>query len=250
MNGSFYHRIPWEQGQYCMETTSTSALALNIAKEQYQKNIDIVNSFMCQMQLPDGSWDIGIPGIRKNRRSPSIAGFVCSALLCQNIHTENVQKGIEFIMSSQYEDGQWGDMAYNTYYYYTYPILLALKLFHEENSVTYKRAVDFIHKTQNPNGSFGVEIAGRPSVELRTSLALNSLLVSPRKEDLESIDKGISWLKKHQQSDGHWGGGYYNIERKPDKKEDIYATDMAIFALARYLRFKSGHPLLCPGSSN
>ena len=230
---------------YCAETTAVCLLALALNGENVSTGI----SFILNTQSPNGSWEIGIPGI-KDRFFPSITGLELVTLMCLGIFNENVSSGIEYVQESQLEDGSWGTSweYYDTPYYATYPNLLALKLYGLETSDSYKRAVRYIKQNQNQDGSWGRQIPDRPSKALRTSLALNSLLISPNNSDLSSVERGINWLIENQSDDGHWDGGYFvgfNL-----KKEDIYATNMAVLALKRYLCFKNDEPLLCPNCGN
>jgi prenyltransferase beta subunit len=241
-DGSFYHTVSFKKDYYCMETTSISIIALSGNKESINKG----TFFILDKQTKNGSWEIGTPFINKERFFPSISGFALISLMCQNIYNGNISKGIEYIQKSQLEDGSWGNswIYYDTPYYAIYVNLLALKLYGMEDSDNYKKAIDYIQENQNSDGSWGGKNTGRPSKSLRTSLALNSLLINPDKENSETIEKGFEWLIKKQSYDGHWEGGYFvNV---PDKKEDIFATDMAILALIRYKSYKNNEIFLCP----
>jgi len=231
-DGSFFHAISFEKDDYCMETTAECLLALAIVKKDIKKGIQ----FMLNKQNIDGSWEIGTPGIIKRRSWPSIAGFVLNALLCLGASSNQISKGIEFLLKKQHDDGSWGSnwIYYDTPYYPTFSILSALKQYNLIESDSYKRAVNFIKKNQNPDGSWGSDITDkpRPSKSLRTALALNSLLISPFKSDFKSIENGINWLLNVQESDGCWDGGYF--VNWPGKKEDIYTTSLAIYAIKKY----------------
>ncbi len=231
-DGSFYHTISSKKDEYCMETTPVCILALSAAKKDVRKGIE----FMLDKQNPDGSWEIGTPEIIKRRFWPSIAGFVISTLLHLKISSNQISKGIDFLIEKQQEDGSWGSnwVYYDTPYYPMHAILLAFELYGLNKSMNYKKAVNYIFEKQNNDGSWYIETTDkpRPSRALRTTLALNSLLVSPDNSHLESVEKGVKWLLGEQKSDGHWDGGYF--VNWPGKKEDIYTTSMAIRALNKY----------------
>jgi squalene cyclase len=231
-DGSFYYTISYEKDEYCMETTSIGVLALAITQKNVSKNID----FILSKQNPDGSWEIGIPRITKYRCWPSITGYTLNTLLSMNVSSDQISKGIKFLLKEQQENGSWGSkwMYYDTPYYPIHAILPALKLNGLKNDERYLKAIRFIEKNQNKDGSWEYESTDkpRPSVSLRTALALNSLLVSPDQSDLKCIEKGIKWLINAQKNNGCWDGGYF--VNWPGKKEDIYTTCVAIRALKQF----------------
>lgn len=240
-DGSFYSAVSFEKEHYCMETTSVSLLALAAADKDISRGIQ----FILDKQRSDGSWEIGIPQIETERSFPSVTGHVLSTLLCLNVKEDTISEGMTYLLKTQKSDGSWGKswVYYDTPYYATHMNLLALKLYGVELGRNYRRAVAFIKKSQNLNGSWGIDGIDRPSLALRTSLALNSLLIFPDKTDSQSIDKGIDWLWKNQSPDGHWNGGcFVNFS---GKKEDIFCTAVAILALKRYEAYQRNEMLLC-----
>lgn len=139
-------------------------------------------------------------------------------------------------MFPQGRNGGWGrtPLAYDSSFYPLFPVLQALALSKQDMSDQYRKAVQFIINKQNIDGSFAKESRhDLPSRELRTALALNALLVAPVDLDRRSIDKGIDWLLKKQRADGSWNGRFYP-GLKNEKKEDIFATAMALLALHNY----------------
>ena len=101
-----------------------------------------------------------------------------------------------------------------------------------DNSPSFKNAVKYIIKKQNADGSWGVKNRNRPSKNLRTSLALNSLIISNSPHNKKRIEKGINWLLNTQKSDGSWDGGMF--VGWPGKKEDIFTTTTVIRMLNKY----------------
>ena len=241
-DGSFYSRVSFKKDEYCMETTPASVLALAIAKKDVSEGV----LFMLNKQDSDGSWEIGIPEIKMDKFFPSVTGYVLSMIMCLNVSNDNISKGIEYLLKTQQDDGSWGKSSiyYDTPYYATSVNLLSLKLYGLEESDNYKRAISYIKINQNEDGSWGKDSVDRPSRALRTSLALNSLLISPDKSDSKSIEKGIKWLIKNQKPEGYWDGGYFVIF--PGKKEDIFCTAVSILALERYESSKKNGALICP----
>jgi len=231
-DGSYYYNESFQEDEYCMETT---AVCINVLRKAGY-NIDKGINFILGKQQYDGSWEIGNLHITKYRNFPSITGFVLRTLLSNNISLNHIEKGIKFLKQTQQDDGSWGNkwMYYDTPFYPIHVILKAFKLHGIEDSERYRKAVDFVKNIQNDDGSWCIDTRDRdkPSRELRTTLALDSLLVHPTEDTLNSIEKGVEWLIKNQQSDGRWDGGIF--VGWSGKKEDIYATSMSINALKKY----------------
>ncbi|KYK23234.1 hypothetical protein AYK24_07800 [Thermoplasmatales archaeon SG8-52-4] len=231
-DGSFSYTLSYDKDNYCMETTSTCLLVLEKLKQDVTKCIE----FILNKQKNDGSWEIGIPEMIKHRFWPSITGHVLYSLLLLNISNENISKGFDYLFKKQLTDGSWGSswIYYDTPYYSTYVILPALKLYGLENDERFNKCIKFIEKNQNKDGSWCIDTTDkpRPSKSLRTSLALNSLLISPRKSNKNIINNGINWLINNQRKDGSWDGGYF--VNWPGKKEDILATSYAIRSISKF----------------
>jgi len=232
-DGSFSHDVNFKKNHYCIETTSVCLHALSINKKDITKGIN----FIIEKQNSDGSWDIGTPEIIKYRRWPSVTGFALNILIDYYSNKENITKGIEYILNSQLNDGSWGSkwIYYDTSYYTLYPILSSLKKSGHENSPNYNNAIQFIKNNQNSDGSWieNTTDKPKPSICLRTSLALCSLLITPNQNNIYKIEKGIEYLINQQENEGYWDGGYF--VNWPNKKEDIYTTSMSINVLTKYL---------------
>jgi len=233
-DGSYSHDVNFKKNHYCIETTSTCLQALSINNENITKGIN----FIIDKQNPDGSWDIGTPEIIKYRKWPSITGFALNILIDFDRSKTNVIKGIGYILKSQLKDGSCGSkwIYYDTPYYTLYPILSSLEKSGRANSKNYQKAINYIVANQNSNGSWTEETTNKPkpSIALRTSLALYSLLISPNENNKNTIEKGIGYLLNQQEDDGHWNGGFF--VNWPNKKEDIYVTSMSINVLVNYLK--------------
>jgi len=232
----FYVSSKFKKNDYCLETTPTCILALNTAKKEMDRNV----KFILNRQSKNGSWEIGIPDMKKHRFWPSITGHVLRTLLYLNVSSIQISKGIKFLLEKQQADGSWGSswIYYDTPYYPIHVILQSLNQYGLEESENYKKSIDFIKKNQNIDGSWCMDTTDkpRPSRSLRTSLALYSLLISSDESNLRSIEKGIKWLVIEQESDGRWDGGFF--VNWPGKKEDIYTTSMAILSLKKYEQYK------------
>ncbi len=231
-DGSFYHTISYKPNEYCMETTPICTLALWLDDKDVEKSI----SFILDKQESNGSWEIGTPEIIKRRYWPSITGFVINTLLRLNMTNEKISKGIDYLLVTQLEDGSWGSnwVYYDTPFYPMHTILSSLNIYGLDESDYYKKGINFILKNQNKKGFWSIikKDKPRPSEALRSALALNCLIISPKKTYFKSINKGIDWLLSKQKSDGSWDGGYF--VNWPGKKEDIYTTCIALQAINDY----------------
>jgi len=236
---SYYPSSIYKKNEYGMETTPFTALALH---KMGVKTDKIIN-FILNKQHPDGSWDIGVPEVTKRRHWPSVTGSVLYSLLSIGIKSKKIDKGIDYLINSQNDDGSWGSnwVYYDSPYYPTHVILPSLKLYGLENSNTYTKAIEYIISTQKKDGSWNnkTNYKYKPSIEMRTALALNSLLVNSIDSEYNKIKKGIDWLINTQKSDGHWSGGYFvgwgpDSGIHPGKKEDIYTTSLALRAFMNY----------------
>ena len=97
-----------------------------------------------------------------------------------------------------------------------------------------KRAIRFTRDRQTPDGSWGdVVDPFTPSREVWTALAVLTLQAVSAQEEREAIQRGIAYLLRRQQPDGHWIGGFFNsdIVKNSEKKEDIYLTSIIIVLL-------------------
>ena len=152
-----------------------------------------------------------------------------------NIKSDRIDKGIKFLLERQQPNGSWGShwVYYDTPYYPIHTIILALKKANLEKNPSFEKAINFIIKEQNLDGSWEKEIENRPSKNLKTALALNSLLTTDKESIKVKIEKGINWLLNTQKSDGSWAGGEF--AGWPGKKEDIFTTSTVVRALNKYI---------------
>ena len=236
-DGSFYHTISFAEQEFCIETTAVGLLALWLGgkKQETQKGA----SFLLHKQSPSGSWEIGTPAIKRDRFFPSVTGYALSTLALLELSPDNDNKGIDFILDSQQSDGSWGSspVYYGTPYYSIRANLLTLKLHNQQESTSYQKAIQYVLDNQNQDGSWGPPGSPRPSRALRTTLAINSLLIHPNKQCLPAIQAGVFWLIQEQKEAGNWDGGFF-VENF-HKKEDVFTTAMAILALKRYMHYMS-----------
>lgn len=119
-------------------------------------------------------------------------------------YSNNVKKGIEFIVQSQESRGYWKSTWYHGPYYGIY---VCTRLLIATNSDTHviARAITYLHSSQKIDGSWGYAEKGDP---LNTAFALISLAAvwSYNKElvSYNQVLKGFDFLKKTVNPNGSW----------------------------------------------
>ncbi|MEF8849057.1 MAG: prenyltransferase/squalene oxidase repeat-containing protein [Candidatus Thermoplasmatota archaeon] len=229
---SFYVSSTYNDNQYCMETTPTVVSTF----KKYGIKLNETIEFIKKKQKKKGYWEIGIPEITKYKDWPSITGFALNSLSDSKFNSEKTKMAIEWLKNKQKADGSWGHhfIYYDTPFYPMHIVLKVLKENNLQDTPVFIRAIKFVINKQKKEGfwDIGTKYEKKPSVELRTSLALLSLLKSDNEQHIVNLKKGVRWLIKKQKISGSWDGGYF--VGWPGKKEDIYSTSLSISALKEY----------------
>jgi len=229
---SFYVSSTYKENQYCMETTPTVSSAFKKHGIILNETID----FIVKKQKKEGYWEIGIPEIVKYKDWPSVTGFALNSLSGFESILDNIQIGIAWLKDKQQKNGSWGHhfIYYDSPFYPMHIILKVLKENNLQDTPTFEKAIRYVIEKQKKEGYWEIETKyeKKPSVELRTSLALLCLLKSDKEQNILCLEKGIEWLIKKQEKNGCWNGGFF--VGWPGKKEDIYTTSLAISALKEY----------------
>lgn len=227
---------------YCVETTSTGIRAYAAAGKRAQA--EKLREFLFSVQEADGGWKIGYPEAKTFPNGevlevyPSVTGFALAGAASVPVHRPNVDRGLAWLAARQKATGDWGSFwdYFGTPYYATAQIVSAFVAWDRPDDPVVQRALSFTRKHQNPDGSWGaVQEPFTPSRELWTALAVLTLQAANDTGEQETIQRGIKYLLEHQQPDGRWLGGFFKSEIVLDKekKEDIYATSLAIVALTQ-----------------
>lgn len=225
---------------HCVETTGTAVRAYAAGGKRGQA--EALSKFLFSVQEPDGNWKIGYPEASSYPNGavlevfPSVTGFALAGTAIASSDRAEAERGLAWLAAHQKPAGDWG--AYPDYfwtpYYATAQIVAGFAGWGRPNDPVVKRALSFTRDHQNADGSWGD--AGEPltpSRELWTALALRTLEAAPDADSKSAIDRGIAYLISRQQPDGHWIGGYFKSAFVTDseKKEDVYATSLAVVAL-------------------
>lgn len=229
------------KGAVCVETSAEYVRLLNAVYGPLDGSMRVKSAILRSQQQKNGVWTIQNPEIPKEWQSfPSVTAFVFRALLASDTPPNHFDGGLEFLKHSQNEEGHWGvsPYYYGTPFYAMAPVLEVLSHNPSKYGETLTRAKAYLTRSQRIDGSWYYKVGhfiGYPSAELQTALALLSCTrcnLGPRSN---VFDKGIKWLIQKQKKDGSWDGGYfpYNDPRKI-KKEDLYATTLALKVLYDY----------------
>ncbi|MBB5160020.1 prenyltransferase/squalene oxidase repeat-containing protein [Saccharopolyspora phatthalungensis] len=221
--------------EYCTETTSeyiSSLTHLGLVDEAKKKAM-----VLRSQQLPSGPWSEVHPHVPKAFQTvPSVTGFALGALLGLDIEPLYVDEALNFLVSTQHDDGHFGInwFYYNTYYYLTRPVTAALANFGHYTAVAATR--DFVLSQQREDGSWYTQVQGFSdfsSPELHTTLALETLVHAGMDADERAVSKGIAWLLTRLRPDGSWYGGPYPYPETDSYRDfralqDVYATSQVL----------------------
>ncbi len=227
---------------HCVETTATALRAYAAAGRQSQA--EALGKFLFSVQEADGGWKIGYPEAATAFPNgavlevfPSVTGFALAGAAPLPSERAKAERGLAWLAARQKPEGDWG--AYPDYfwtpYYATAQIAAAYAGWGHAKDPAVTRVLRFTSERQNRDGSWGDAGEPRtPSRELWTALALLTLEAGGDHAPRKAVKRGIAYLLKRQQPDGRWVGGYFKSVLVPDveKKEDVYATSLAVMALS------------------
>jgi squalene cyclase len=228
------------RSQYCIETSAAYALLLGRMKSP---EVEAVQTAIWQKRHIQGYWEIGNPDVRIQRKYPSVTGFAFWALASNPIYKDSTKKAGEFILNTQNPNGSWGA----TWEYYgtdAYGIwacgeaLLAIDNPSRTVQESLERAAKFICDRQLETGGWDFKLPNlkrSPSDELITALVLN-FLSDKNGPEIAFREKAVQFLLNTQNRDGGWNGGFFPVPKERyEKREDLFATAMALIALRKEL---------------
>ncbi len=156
-----------------------------------------------------------------------------------------MQRGVNFLLKDQCEDGSWFGRWGVNYVYGTSGVLRALETVSLHTKDYCKRAVNWLKNVQKPDGSFGESLHSYHdprtkgqgnSTPSQTAWGLIGLLASADPGD-PAIAKAASWLVQQQNQDGSWGEADFTGTGFPCVfylKYHLYRNSFPVYALARF----------------
>ena len=132
---------------------------------------------------------------------------------------EASEEALDFIRSTQSDEGFWEPYWWNDKLYATFNCMKALKVGgKKEDFAQLRKAQSWILLNQRPDGgwanSFSIE-----SNSFSTGLALQGLTIKLQPVCREAINKGMNWLVNNQLADGSWRYNYILRIPHPSVKE-------------------------------
>jgi squalene-hopene/tetraprenyl-beta-curcumene cyclase len=180
-----------------------------------------------------------------------------------------VNRGFNYVVSDQEEDGSWFGRWGVNYVYGAGAVLPALEAIGEDMSQPYiRRSVDWIMDHQNKDGGWGescgsyVDPALRgvgPSTASQTAWALLGLVAAGEQKG-EAARRGVMYLAQSQQGGGTWDEPYFTgtgfpgygvgerLKALPERGESSYqGLDMPAGFMINYHLYRNYWPLLALG---
>ena len=140
------------------------------------------------------------------------------SMLGYNRHFLPIERGLAFIRKEQEANGAWFGRWGVNYIYGTWSVLCSLNALGEDLSQPYiRKAVSWLNSCQNGDGGWGEScdsyadqsLAGvGKSTASQTAWALLGLMAAGEVKSL-SVQRGIQYLTRHLDEDGHWEESLY-----------------------------------------
>lgn len=221
------------KSSFCLET---SALFLEVQSKfepeiSQKKQLELIDS----LQKKNGSWAVVNPDVQFDLDYPSVTAFLLNLNFNLDREFEGKEKAYDFLIQNLHPTDFWGS-SWEYYGSPSYAIWQALPALSHEKA--YQKIVDSLAQEictlQLENGSWDFQ-KNRSihciSVELETAFILNALIRLNKKDLLPTIEKGIVYLQKQQNSQRAWNGGYFPISNQRYKKEEYLVCTALVYEL-------------------
>jgi len=218
--------------------------------------------WLLSMQNRDGGWAAfdrdndskflcNIPFADHNAMiDPSTAGVTARVMECLGrfgwpAEHPAIQRGLQFLLKDQCEDGSWFGRWGVNYVYGTSGVLRALETVSLNAKEYCKRAVNWLKSVQKPDGSFGESLRSYDepktkgqgnSTASQTAWGLIGLLAAADPGD-PAIAKAAAYLVQQQNEDGSWSESEFTGTGFPCVfylKYHLYRNSFPVYALARF----------------
>ncbi|GAI76903.1 unnamed protein product, partial [marine sediment metagenome] len=120
-----------------------------------------------------------------------------------------IRRGIEFIEKKQLPEGYWECTWYCGKYYGTWVCCRLINLL-DNQSLSLKRGIAFVVKTQNADGGWG---QNNKSNSLDTSFGILTISLSAKREKMRGhIIRALHFLQQHQQEESWEASGFIKVD--------------------------------------
>ena len=165
-----------------------------------------------------------------------------------------IARGLEFLQKDQHETGAWFGRWGVNYIYGTWSVLIGLGILGENSSQPYiRKSINWLKSVQNSDGGWGEDcntyddpgLKGMgESTASQTAWALLGLMAIGETNS-ESVQRGIHYLMRNQESEGNWKESLYSGTGFPRVfylRYHGYSHYFPLWALAMYRNLKQGLP--------
>ncbi|MCM3886038.1 squalene--hopene cyclase [Frankia sp. R82] len=254
------------------DTDDTAAVLLALRKVRHPRSKDLNASmeraitWLFGMQSSDGGWGaydsdntstlvyeipFGDFGALTDPPSADVTAHVVELLAeAGRVNDPRTQRGIQWLLDHQEDDGSWFGRWGVNYVYGTGNVLPALRAAGiAPDDPVMQAGADWLLAHQNADGGWGEDVrsyddrawAGRgETTPSQTAWGMLGLLATDRRpEVVEALARGARWLAQHQQPDGNWDEPYFTGTGFPgDFYLNYYGYRLVwpVMALGRYLR--------------
>jgi len=170
------------------------------------------------------------------------------------VKSVRMRRALEYLRSTQEDDGSWYGRWGMNYVYGTWSVLSALNAAGVDSGASeVRRAVAWLTSIQNPDGGWGedgesyaVDYKGwqpAPSTASQTAWALLGLMAAGE-VDNPAVARGMRYLAQAQGADGLWAESRFTATGFPRVfylRYHGYAKFFPLWALARYRNLKRGN---------
>ncbi|HEY2548354.1 MAG TPA: squalene--hopene cyclase [Candidatus Acidoferrum sp.] len=230
--------------------------------DRMENSIRLGLQWLLSMQNKDGGWGAfdrdndrqllcNIPFADHNAMiDPSTADVTARVIECLGrfgwpAEHPAIQRGVQFLLKDQCEDGSWFGRWGVNYVYGTSGALRALETVSLTAREFCQRAVSWLRAVQKPDGSFGESLWSYTdpttkgqgnSTASQTAWGLIGLLAGASPND-PAIQKSVAYLVDQQNSDGSWSEAEFTGTGFPGVfylKYHLYRNSFPLYALARF----------------
>ena len=254
-----------------IDDTAVVAMALHRADQpQYEAAIERAEKWIVGMQSRNGGW-----GSFDAENTNSYLNYIpfadhgalldpptedvtarCLSFLAQLGYAADhpvIEKGRQYLLAVQQDDGSWFGRWGTNYIYGTWSVLCAFNMIGDDPEAPHiRRAVEWLAGRQGEDGGWGEDGAtywqekrGLKKASTASQTAWAALgLMAAGEIDHPALERGVAYLAKAQRRGDKWHEPWYTAVGFPRVfylRYDGYSRYFPIWALARYRNLKAGN---------